>query len=132
MSHFSQFRHLRAPIVFLCFLGLGSLKAQKVQSFAFTTKVEKLMPIDSRKIFLVGERAWAWMKVSDYPPGDSLIVEWYTGDRIVYTQTLKIRFRSMRTFCYKNLRRPGIYSVIVRTPDDQVLFADSILVKEEV
>lgn len=129
MSIYSQLRHLRAPIVFCCLLGLTTLRAQRVQSFAFTTKVDKLMPTDVRKIFQVGERAWAWIKVSDYPPGDTLIVEWYAGDRIVYTQKLHIRFRSMRTFCYKNLRRPGIYSIIIRTPRDEVLYADSILVK---
>ena len=72
MSIYSQLRHLRAPIVFFCLLGLSTLRAQRVQSFAFTTKVDKLMPTDMRKIFYVGERAWAWIKVSDYPPGDTL------------------------------------------------------------
>ena len=103
-----------------------------MQSFTFTTGIEKLNPVDNRKIFQVGEKAWAWIKVVDYPPGDTLLVEWYGGERLLYTQRLRINYRSMRTFCYKNLRRPGIYSVIVRTPRDEVLLADSFLVKERV
>ncbi|MEM6801220.1 MAG: hypothetical protein AAF696_07435 [Bacteroidota bacterium] len=119
--------------VFLCislFLLSSTLSAQRIQSFTFTTGIEKLYPIDNRKIFQVGERAWAWIKVVDYPPGDTLLVEWYGGETLLYTQRLRIPYRSMRTYCYKNLRRPGIYSVIVRTPEDQVLLADSFLVKE--
>ena len=119
-------------LVIICialFLLGSSVSAQKVQSFTFTTGIEKLNPVDNRKIFLVGEKAWAWIKVVDYRPGDTLLVEWYGGERLLYTQRLRINYRSMRTFCYKNLRRPGIYSVIVRTPEDKVLLADSFLVK---
>ena len=115
------------PLIVLYFY----VPAQKVSEFAICADVVDREPQDIRETFTVGESAWAWMRLAEGTVGDSISVEWYAGDELMYTHKLAVKYESMRTYATKKLSKAGSWGVIVKSSAGETLKEGSLQVGEK-
>ena len=114
------------PLIVLYFY----VPAQKVSEFAICADVVDREPQDMRETFTEGESAWAWMRLVEGTVGDSISVEWYSGDELVHTHKLVVKYESMRTYATKKLSKAGSWEVKIKSSTGETLKESSLQVEE--
>jgi len=107
--------------LFLIFGFLLPTNAQTIKESTICSNVVELQPIDEKSSFKVGERAYCWLKVEEAKPGTFLTIEWYRGDHLEYKYQLFLKYKNMRTYAYKTLRREGIWKAVIKSPEETIL-----------
>lgn len=115
------------PLIVLYFY----VPAQKVSEFEICSNVVDREPKDIRDTFSMNESAWVWMRLVEGTVGDSISVEWYAADELVYTHKLAVKYESMRTYATKKLTKAGTWGVLIKSSAGETIKEGSFKVGEE-
>ena len=89
--------------------------SQVLERSVLCKSVQNNEPVTETVNYLVGEKAYCWIKLSNAPIGQSISVEWYNSDAKVYTSKLKISYASMRTYTYKTVHSEGNWKAVIKS-----------------
>lgn len=71
-------------------------------------------PLNPKKDFDQGERAYLWLDFKNNYEGDYVLVEWYQEDTLRHTQHLYLPVVNMHTYCYKTVSEAGKWKAEVK------------------
>ncbi len=100
---------------------------QTVEKITMCEEVVDREPVNEKSTFAEGEVAVCWLKIVDAPVGDSISVEWYLKDELMYTNRLALKYASMRTYANKTLYQAGNWRVVVKSDNGVALASKEIV-----
>lgn len=78
-------------------------------------------PVNARDTFLVGAKAYCWMKLNNANVGSVVTVKWFVEDKEVHTYDLTVKYPNMRTYAFKTVRQAGKWRAEIRDVSGEVL-----------